>query len=187
MKLLRALQTITLFSLFLAWPVWAADKPTTTVHRQMAGELDDSGWAVAKSTEGGFTVKTPGKFTDATAVASNPSASVAASHMIVSSTVQGIKFTATRIKFRGGQDEAIKQFNKLKLTTGKLKYKSLKPMTMNKHEAMEGELENSRSHLIQRTVLLDGELMTLIVEYPKTEEAVAKRLIPTYFSSLILE
>ena len=183
----HALRALLVMACFITLPGWADDRPTTTVHRQMVGELDESGWAIANSTGGAFSVKTPGKFSDYSSVATDPKSTIAETHTIVATTLQGIKFTATRIKFRGGKEVAMKQFNNLKLTDGKVKYKSLKPMKMNTFEAMEGELEDARSSLIQRTVLLDSELMTLIVEYPKSEDTVARRLVPTYFASLLLE
>ncbi|MEO6022584.1 MAG: hypothetical protein ABIP64_05620 [Burkholderiales bacterium] len=187
MKRSNALQTLIFLALFLALPGWADNKPTVTIHRQMAGELDETGWALAKSTDGRFSVKTPGKFSDLSSVDNNSTSPIAEVHTIAASNVQGIKFTATRIKFKGGREVAVKQFNRLKVSSGKLKYKSLKPMKLNEYEAMEGELENDRLALVQRTVLLDDDLLTLIVEYPKAQDAVAKRLVPIFFSSVTFD
>lgn len=187
MKRSHALQTAIFFALFLALSGWADEKPALTMHREMVGELDEAGWALAKSTGGRFSVKTPGKYSDFSTLDSSPTRPIAEAHAIVAITVQGIKFTATRMKFKLGKEVAVKQFNRLKLPSGELKYKSLKAMKVHEFEAMEGELENAGARVVQRTVLIDAELLMLMVEYPKAQEAVAKRLLPVFLASLTFE
>jgi hypothetical protein len=166
---------------------WAETKdasPTITMHQQLAGELDDTGWTTAVSTDGGYLVRIPTKYNDVTAVYDQTGSAIDRSHRISALTVQGVKFTATRIHYKPGSSGARAQFEKLKASAGKLRYKSIKPMKMNGNEAMEGEVVTARSTMIQRAILLDDDLFVMIVEYPKAQEAVAKRQMPTFFESV---
>ena len=60
-------------------------------------------------------------------------------------------------------------------------------MRMNDYEALEAELEVKKGRAIQRTVLLDEDLFTIIMEYANTEEAAAMRLAPRFFKSVSFE
>ena len=163
-----------------------AQKPATnvTMHRQAAGELDDDGWTLATSTGGRYSVKIPAKFNDFTVAHEDPKFIVEKSEVINGVTLQGIRLTTTRAHFRGGKETARKLFDRLKMSAGKPPYKSLKPMRMNEYAALEGEIENKRGLALQRTVLLDDDLFTMLVEYSKPQEAVAKRLAPIFFESV---
>jgi hypothetical protein len=187
MDLLR-LVTIAALAIFIVAQNASADtkanSPTITMHQQLAGELDESGWTNAVSTEGGYMVRIPTKYNDITAVQQQPDSVVDRSHTISALTVQGVKFTATRIHYKPDNKGARAQFEKFKVSAGKLRYKSVKPMKMNGNEAMEGEVVTARSTMIQRVILLGDDLFMMIVEYPKAQEAVAKRQIPTFFDSV---
>lgn len=158
--------------------------PKMTTHRQAAGILDDEGWTEASSTLGNYSLKLPGKFNELTLTQQNPKSAVEKAELLTTTTVQRIHFTATRLKFRQGKSGAIRQFESIKVAGGKAPYKSIKPMSLNGHAALEAEIEGKNSIAVQRTVLLDDDLFTLIVEYPKAQEAVAQRLAPTFFGSV---
>ncbi len=158
--------------------------PKMTTHRQSAGILDDEGWTEASSTLGNYSLKLPGKFNDLTLTQQNPNSAVEKAEVLTTTTVQRIHFTATRLKFRQGKSGAIKQFESIKVAGSKAPYKSMKPMSLNGHTALEAEIEGKNSVAVQRTVLLEDDLFTLIVEYPKAQEAVAQRLAPTFFGSV---
>jgi hypothetical protein len=158
-----------------------------TMHRQAAGELDSEGWTTATSTDGHYSVKIPTKFSDFSVAHEDPNSIIEKSQVINGVTIQGVRLTTTRAQFRGGKETAKKLFDQLKISGTKPPYKSLKAMKMNGREALEGEIEKKDSLTTQRTVLLDGELFTMIIEYPKTQEAVGKRLAPVYFESVKIE
>ena len=177
-----------------AWSLWLAamiggayaqtETPKVTMHRQAAGELDDSGWTTATSTKGGYSVKLPSKFNDFTVLHENPQSLVDQAHVLSATMLQRIRFTTTRVHFHNGLSTAREQFEKLKSPKGKSPYKNLKAMKLNNHEAIEGEIETKQGSLMQRTVLLDEDLFTMIVEYSKTQEAVVQRLAPLFFDSV---
>ena len=174
-----------LLSVFQAgWADTKPNSPTITTHQQLAGELDDTGWTTAVSTEGRYLVRIPTKYNDITAVHDQPSSAVDRSHTLAALTLQGVKFIATRIHYKPGNKGARAQFEKFKVSAGKLRYESIKPMKINGSEAMEGEVVTARTIMIQRSILLGDDLFMMIVEYPKAQEAVAKRQISTFFESV---
>jgi hypothetical protein len=182
---------------FAAWSLWIVamvggayaqtETPKVTMHRQAAGELDDSGWTTATSTKGAYSVKLPGKFNDFTVLHESPKSLLDQAHMLSSTMLQGIRFTTTRLHFHSGLSTARKQFEKIKAPGGKSPYKSLKRMNINNYEAIEGEIQTKRGSLVQRSVLLDEDLFTMIVEYPKSQETVVKRLAPLFFDSVTFD
>ena len=187
---MKPIKSITIAALWIliaphgGWADTKANAPTVTMHQQFAGELDDTGWTTAVSTEGGFLVRIPTKYNDITAVHDQPGSTIDRSHTISALTVQGIKFTATRIHYKPANKGARAQFEKFKVSAGRLRYKSIKPMKMNGNDAMEGEVVTARSTMIQRVILLGDDLFMMIAEYPRAQEAVAKRQIPTFFESV---
>lgn len=190
MKAIKAIQWATLsmwFVVTIGTSVAQTEKPKITMHRQAAGELDDSGWTTATSTKGGYSVKLPSKFNDFTVLHENPKSLVDQAHVLSATMLQRIRFTTTRVHFHNGLSTARKQFENLKSPKGKLPYKKLKAMTLNNHEAIEGEIETNQGSLMQRTVLLDEDLFTMLVEYSKTQEAVVQRLAPLFFDSVKFE
>lgn len=183
--LIAALLLLSAFQ--FGWADTKADAPTVSVHQELAGELDDTGWTTAVSTEGGYLVRVPTKYNDITAVYDQSNSTIARSHRISAMTVQRIRFTTTRIQYKPGNNGARAQFEKLKVSAGKLRYKSIKPMKMNGNEALEGEVVTARSTLIQRAILVGDDLFMMIVEYPKAQEAVAKRQMPIFFESVKID
>ena len=162
----------------------SAHAQSVTTHRAAAGTLDDEGWVEATSTLGNYSVKLPGKFNDLTMAQQNPKSAVEKAEILTTTTVQRIHFTTTRMHFRQGNASARKQYEKLKASSGKPPYKSVKPMSHKGREALEAEIEAKNTVVLQRTVLLDDDVFTMIVEYPKAQEAVAQRLAPVFFESV---
>jgi len=77
-----------------------------TMHRLQAGEPDATGWMLAKSTDGGFSVRLPLKFNDFTLAESDPKAPVLRTLTVGAKSQEGIKFSATRIVYRKGAESA---------------------------------------------------------------------------------
>lgn len=86
--------------------------PGMTMHRVQAGEPDASGWMVAASTEGGFSVRLPLKFNDFTIAESDPKAPALRTYVVGTKSQEGIKFSATRIVYRNGAESAKRFFSR---------------------------------------------------------------------------
>src|SRR5262245_66561801 len=92
-----------LLSLSLAGVAWAQE---TKMHRKDAGQLDNTGWTLAESTEGRFSVYMPIKFNDFTTLEPYPSPLERAYHVGAKSGDE-IALRATRIVYCKG--EAVEQ------------------------------------------------------------------------------
>ena len=86
-----------------AVPAFAqAVPPGMKMRRIQAGEPDASGWRVAASTEGEFSVRLPLKFNDFTIGEGDSKAPMLHTFTVGAKSQEGIKFTATRIVYRQG-------------------------------------------------------------------------------------
>ena len=66
-------------------------------HRTDAGEPDATGWSLAQSTEGGFSVMMPGQFDDFTVTGVAPDGVPIYSHIVKTRTSEGSNFSAFRV------------------------------------------------------------------------------------------
>src|SRR4030095_4903909 len=102
---LRSLLLAALLSGTLTISAFAqATPPGMKMHRVQAGEPDASGWMIATSTEGGFSVRLPLKFNDFTLEESDAKAATLRSFIVGTKSQEGIKFSATRIVYRKGAE-----------------------------------------------------------------------------------
>jgi hypothetical protein len=187
MKLTQLLKFVLLLLTFTGSIATAEEEkkaPPITMHQQMAGELDETGWTNAVSTEGKYMVRVPTKYNDFTTIHDGPNSPIERSFDISALTMQRVSFRVTRIHYHPGTNGARAQFEKLKVSVGKLHYKNLKPMKMNGNDAMEGEIVTANASMVQRVILLGEDLFMMIAEYPNAQETIAKRQIPTFFDSV---
>src|SRR5215471_391032 len=80
--------------------------PGMTMHRFQAGEPDATGWMLATSTRGAFSVRLPMKFNDFTVDESDPNAAVLRSFVVGATSQERIKFVAMRFVYRKGAESA---------------------------------------------------------------------------------
>ena len=96
----------------------AAAAQEMKMHRQQAGEPDASGWMLAESTEGRFSVRMPIRFNDFTVVETNANAPAERTHTIGARSSEGIAVVATRIVYRKGAAGAKDYFARLERGEG---------------------------------------------------------------------
>lgn len=161
--------------------------PGMTMHRIQAGEPDDSGWMVAASTEGGFSVRLPLKFNDFTIVESDPKALALRTFVVGTKSQEGIKFTATRIVYRKGAESAKRFFSRFE--NGKdlgSKPERITPLKVGQRRAVDLLLRNASAVSYQRAVLLDSDLLLMIVESPDIHDGTARQFVTPFFDSLVV-
>ena len=83
-----------------------------TMHRIQAGSLDASGWTVAESSRGEFSVKMPCTFNDFSMDQSAANTPVIKSYTLGCLRSDNRKFSATRIQYRNGAKDARSFFEK---------------------------------------------------------------------------
>ena len=158
-----------------------------TMHRVQAGEIDSSGWATARSTDGGFTVRLPIRFNDFTFEDPNPNSLTAKTFTVGGTSAEGLKFSAVRVTYRKA-DTASARFAKIKRGEGfSTKPQSVKSLTVSGRKAVDIEVGDNSNGLHQRVVMVEQDLITLMIEAPAAHRALAARFKPTFFESLVIE
>lgn len=163
----------------------AAGAQEMKMHRQQAGEPDATGWMLAESTEGRFSVRMPIRFNDFTVVETNANAPAERTHTVGARSSEGIALVATRIVYRKGAAGAKEYFARLERGEGL----AGKPQRLRKRQAggrpvVDFETGSPAKVAYMRAVLLESEVMMLTVEAPRAHDEDARLLVPQFFESL---
>ena len=88
-----------LFGCGLVVSVWAAAQaqPKLEMHRSNVNALDKSGWQLAVSSHGGFSVRMPIPFNDFSIHASDPNTGDSVTHTVGGKSTEGIKISVTEM------------------------------------------------------------------------------------------
>ncbi len=181
-----------LLALLLSWAFMMSAFAQTIpsgmkMHRIQAGEPDASGWMVAASTEGGFSVRLPLKFNDFTIAERDPKAPVLRTFTVGAKSQEGIKFSATRIVYRKGSDTAKYFFARFEKgqDLGSTPER-VTPQSIGKRRAVDLVLRGASSVAYQRVVMLETDLLLMIVESPSSHDTTAQDFVNPFFDSLVV-
>jgi hypothetical protein len=160
-----------------------------TMHRSSAGTLDATGWTLAKSTDGAFSVKLPLLFNDFTTVEQDPAAAVKRIFVVGGRTKDGFSLVATRFEYRDGEKSAQIYFNNAKTR-----------MPPNVHVPQVNEHSIGKAPAVDvsfcegkdadgncasfRNVLAGPTLIMLVAEYPLARREELQPLVAKFFESL---
>jgi hypothetical protein len=158
--------------------------PGTTMHRFQAGEPDASGWMLATSTEGAFSVRMPIKFNDFTIDESNPSAPTLRLFSVGATSQEKIKFVATRVVYRKGAESAQFFFSRAEKGEGLTALERVTPRRIGERRAVDHVLKRASDVAYQRTILLETDLLMMIIESPRSLDATAQQFVAPFFDSL---
>ena len=159
--------------------------PGMTMHRIQAGELDASGWTLAESTEGKFTVKFPFKFNDFTLAIDDSKSPAKTTFTLGGKSLEGIKFSATRIVYRQGAKAAQEFFAKMERGEGLEAQKpSIEKIDFHGLPSVNTSYCSNEVCLWQRSLLIEADLITLIIESPKQYKETVEAMTPIFFDSL---
>jgi hypothetical protein len=166
---------------------YGQQQPAMTMHRTQAGELDSSGWTTAQSTEGGFTVRLPLRFNDFTIAESKPDSPTGKIFVVGAKSVEGLKFTASRITYAKA-DAAAGYFAKIGRGEGlQSKPQSVKALTVSGRKAVDLQLSGNATVAYSRYVLLDSDVVALVLEAPVAQRSLAETLAATFLDSLAVQ
>jgi hypothetical protein len=172
-----------LFSLCLM--AGAAGAQEMKMHRKEAGTPDKSGWMLAKSTEGRFSVQLPLKFNDFTITEANPNTPAVRTYTVGARSSERIAVVATRIAYRKGAAAAREYFARFEKGQGlDAKAESVTPRRIGPLRAVDLVLKRPGGVVYERVVLLDADLLLMSVEAPRERDATAQQLAATFFDSL---
>jgi hypothetical protein len=156
-----------------------------TMHRIQAGEPDASGWMVAASTQGGFTVRLPLKFNDFTIAEQDAKAAARQTFTVGARSQEGIKFTATRIAYRKGAESARHFFSQFEKGQGLgVTPEQVTPQRIGERRAVDLVLRRGSDVSYQRVVLLESDLLLMTVEAPRSHDATVQQYTTPFFDSL---
>jgi hypothetical protein len=155
------------------------------MHRKQAGEPDKSGWMLARSTEGRFSVRLPLKFNDFTVTETDPNAPAARTYTVGARSSERIAVVATRIAYRKGAAAAKEYFARFEKGQGLgAAPESVTPRRIGTLRAVDLVLKRPADVVYRRVVLLDAGLLLMSVEAPRERDATAQQLAATFFDSL---
>ena len=153
------------------------------MHRVQAGEPDASGWMLAESTEGAFSVRMPIKFNDFSVGEADPKEPALRTHTVGAKSQEGIKFQATRIVYRKGAQSAQQYFAGFeKGTPGQ----QVTPRKVGGRRAVDVAAGSAAAVFYQRVVLLESDLLLMSIEAPRAHEALVRDFIAPFFDSLVV-
>lgn len=185
--LLRSVLLASLSSTMLVSPA-AAQKlpPGMTMHRMQAGEPDASGWMLAASAEGGFSVRLPLKFNDFT-LESEPKAATLRTFTVGAKSSEGIALSTTRIAYRKGAEAAKQFFSRFEKGIGLGSTpERARPHTLGERRAVDLTIRSASAVSYQRVVLLESDLLLMSVDSPLGHEATAREVAASFFDSLVI-
>lgn len=186
--LLRSCLLVSLFFwAFMASALAQTLPPGMKMHRVQAGEPDASGWMVAASTEGGFSVRLPLKFNDFTIAESDPKAPVLRTYIVGAKSQEGIKFTATRIVYRKGSETAKHFFARFEKgrDLGSAPER-VTPLKVGNRRAVDLVLRRASDVSYQRVVMLETDLLLMIIESPSSYDTTVQDFVNPFFDSLVV-
>jgi len=161
--------------------------PKVTMHRSQTGEPDASGWMLATSTEGGFSVRLPIKFNDYTADESAVSGPVLRSFSIEANSPNKTKFYASRIVYRDGAKTAQLFFARWEKGEGLPRdAKGIKPHRVGARRAVDYVQLGERDVAYARFLLLETDLLTMFIGSPRGLDATTQHFVAPFFDSLTI-
>jgi hypothetical protein len=157
-----------------------ANAAGVTVHRVRAGTLDASGWSIADSTHGDFTVRVPCLFNDLSLQGSETLASV---ETVGCRAEDQRKYSASRFKYRQGA--AARKFFEDISGSRRLEGETARRRIMfNGYPAVEVDFYSSSQCGTTRSVLLGMEVMQLTVAAPTSACSSLTVRAASFFASL---
>ena len=179
---MKLIKTIALFSVILFYSVCLA-KPYGKPHRIQASNPIGNGWHLAKSTEGNFSVKLPGKFNDVTLREKDKEGNESVTYLVGHPGKDNCGFAA--MLFRGrGMDGVYKRFEKdlkKKNDMNVSTYKGHKTI-YNRQIIKESGVKVGGGYSMR--VRTDNGMYMLMVTYPINKESSILKKKELFFKSL---
>lgn len=173
---------LTIFFLSMSTSIWA--DPQMEMHRLQATTKDPSGWYIAASTKGSFSILIPIPFNDFTVTDDDPKAGRTITHTVGAKSAEGIKFSATEtpiIEGRSPTDLAAfpQQFRKRGQTIS-----DIDPASFAGHPSVSFSVKGPSTGACVRCVKAPKSLILVILEYPIAQAKTAEGFRSVFLSSL---
>jgi len=164
--------------------ILARAEPQMEMHRVHATTKDPSGWYLAASTHGSFTVLIPIPFNDFTLTDDDPKAGRIKTHTVGAKSTEGIKFSATEtpiIEGRSPTNLAVfpQQFRKPGQTVS-----DIDTSLFAGYPSVSFSVKGQSSGAYMRHVKTPKSLILVILEYPMDQAKAAEGFRSVFLSSL---
>jgi len=161
---------------------WA--EPQMEMHRVQATTKDPSGWYLAASTHGAFSVLIPIPFNDFTVTDDDPKAEKIKTHIVGAKSAEGIKFSAAETPIIAGKTPTNlaslpQQFSKPGHTVS-----DIDTSLFAGYPSVSFSVKGPSSGAYMRHVKTPKSLIVVILEYPKDQAKAAEGFRSTFLSSL---
>jgi hypothetical protein len=187
MRLVGLLAVAWLCALVWTGPAQGAPPPGMTMHRTQAGIPDATGWVTATSTNGGFAVRLPMKFNDFSMDSPDAKSDVLRTATVGGVLPEGVKFSATRVVYRGGAASAKTYFARFERGEGLGgKVERIERHSLPIGRAIDLTVRRGPVLALERAVLLRSDLVLMVVESPDREAHKAQDSSQLFFDSLSL-
>jgi hypothetical protein len=164
------LRYVLLLLMFQPLCALADTPPATFMHRIDAGSFDVRGWALAESTNGGFSVQMPGPFNDFS-VSGDPDGVADRIEGLGGKAPNGIVFSALKLLYKSPAT-ASDEFAKFKSGEG-LPSPKITPAVVNRLDAVDISFADEKSSTNERIIIDGANIFTLTVEWPTDKSAPA--------------
>lgn len=173
-----------LIAFALALPTIAAAEPKLEMHRVAATADDGSGWHLAVSSKGSFSVLLPLPFNDFT---TSDAATGEASYVVGGKSTEGIKFAAVELKPAGKPLPDLDSIPKSLAAKAGNTVSDVKRSTSGNAEVLTLTMANATTTLYMRCVQTGGVRYTMTVEFPNDYKEWAAANKDKFFDSFKLK
>lgn len=164
----------------IAQPLMSPAEPTLEMHRTQATAADPSGWNLAASTQGGFSVLIPLPFNDFTVIGKK----TALMHTVGAKSADGIKFAATKIlNPEGKAPPDLARLPQDFQATGNT-VSDIDPSPFSGYPAVSFTARRATDGAYLRYVKVPGGVIALTLEFPSDKADLASSYREKFLSSL---
>jgi hypothetical protein len=171
---------VALAALLVTVTLASAQQPKLEMHRVGVSSDDGSGWHLATSSKGSFSISLPIPFNDFTTHA----ATGEASHVIGGKSAEGIKYSAAELPITAKTPSDLQAIAKSFAATAGNKVSDLSHTKKDASETLSFTVSNAASIAHIRYVKTQSALYTLTLECPKAYAEIASATKDKFFASL---
>ena len=163
---------------------WA--EPQMEMHRVQATTKDSSGWYLAASTHGTFSVLIPIPFNDFTVTDDDSKFGKVKIHTVGAKSAEGIKFSATETPIFAGKSPTNLAVFPQQFSKPGQKVSDIDNSTFAGYPSVSFSVKGPSSGVYVRHVKTPKSLILVILEYPKDQAKAAEEFRTTFMSSLMI-
>jgi len=161
---------------------WA--EPRMEMHRVQATTKDSSGWYLAASTHGTFSILMPIPFNDFTVTEDDPKVGKVKIHTVGAKRAEGIKFSATETPIFAGRSPTNLAVFPQQFSKPGQKVSDIDTSAFAGYPSVSFSVKGQSSGAYMRHVKTPKSLIVLVLEYPKDQAKAAEEFRSTFMSSL---